>query len=103
MIVEYIRYRIGAEGAGAFLDAYGVASASLEASPHCLAYELTRCEEDPTAFTLRIEWESAEAHLRGFRAGPHFGPFLRAVQPFVKDIEEMRHYARTPLHWVRPR
>ena len=75
--------------------------ASLEGSPHCLGYELSRCQEEPTSFILRIEWDSEEGHLRGFRAGPEFRPFLAAIQPFIKDIEEMRHYARTPLHWVR--
>ncbi|RYE91187.1 MAG: antibiotic biosynthesis monooxygenase [Myxococcales bacterium] len=101
MIVEYIRYRIETARTEEFLGAYDVAQASLQQSPHCLGYELTRCTEAPEHFTLRIEWDSAEGHLQGFRKSPGFGPFLAAVRPFVPSIEEMRHYAPTPLRWAR--
>jgi hypothetical protein len=49
MIVEYIRYRIPADQAAAFEDAYRAASASLDTSPHCQRYEFARCTEDPSA------------------------------------------------------
>ena len=99
MINEYIRYRISADRAEAFLSAYAEAQASLRASPHCLGYELSRCTEAPEQFILLIRWDSAEGHLRGFRASPEFKPFLRAIQPYVKDIEEMRHYELTAVRW----
>lgn len=102
MIVEYIRYRIDPDRTDAFVSAYEAAQASLRASPHCLGYELTRCTEAPEHFTLRIEWDSADGHLQGFRRSPEFGPFLAAVRPFVPAIEEMRHYEPTPLRWARP-
>jgi hypothetical protein len=47
MIVEYIRYRLPSERCAEFERAYGLAGEPLLASPHCLAYELTRCAEDP--------------------------------------------------------
>jgi hemoglobin len=90
MIVEYIRYEI--RDVDAFLAAYTEGRHALDASPHCLAYELSRCVEDASCFILRIEWESLDGHLKGFRGGPHFGGFLAAVRPFVPDIREMRHY-----------
>src|SRR6267143_2750235 len=62
------------------------------ASTHCLAYELSHFTEDPDRYILRIEWDSEEGHLKGFRSSPEFRAFFAAVQPFVKDIEEMRHY-----------
>ena len=55
MIVEYIRYEVSE--AEALVRAYEAARASLDASPHCLAYELSRCSEDPKSFILRIEWD----------------------------------------------
>ena len=48
-------------------------------------------------FILRIEGDSADGHLQGFRKSELFGPFLAAVRPFVKDIREMRHYALTTI------
>ena len=101
MIIEYIRYRIDEPRAAAFLAAYEEAQASLRTSPHCLGYELSRCTEAPESFVLRIHWDSAEGHLQGFRKGPDFAAFFRAVQPFLQDVEEMRHYEATHLRWSR--
>jgi hypothetical protein len=44
---------------------------------------------------VRIEWDSAEGHLQGFRQSADFKPFLAATQPFFNDIEEMTHYQVT--------
>jgi quinol monooxygenase YgiN len=101
MIVEYIRYRIDPSQAKDFLGAYETASKSLKDSPHCLGYELTQCTEARESYTLRIQWDSEEGHIQGFRKSEQFKPFFAAVQPFIKSIEEMRHYELTPLRWSR--
>src|SRR5262249_21940602 len=101
MIVEYIRYSIEASRADDFIRAYQTASKSLEDSPHCRGYELARCTEAPESFMLRILWDSADGHIKGFRASPQFKPFFAAVQPFMKEIQEMRHYELTSLQWSR--
>jgi quinol monooxygenase YgiN len=101
MIVEYIRYSIDAARAEAFLSAYENAAKSLRESNHCLGYELSQCTEAKESFILRIHWDSEEGHLRGFRTSPEFKVFFAAVQPFIKDIAEMRHYAMTPIRWAR--
>jgi quinol monooxygenase YgiN len=97
MIVEYIRYRIPSDQASAFEQAYAQAAEPLSRSPHCLSYELTRCVDEPACYTLRIEWDSAEGHMRGFRSSPQFAPFFQAIKPYVKLIEEMRHYEPTTV------
>jgi quinol monooxygenase YgiN len=101
MIVEYIRYNIEPSRTKEFLSAYDLASKSLRESPHCLAYELTQCTEARENFILRIQWDSEDGHLKGFRTSPQFKPFFAAVQPFVKEIAEMRHYELTALAWSR--
>ncbi len=101
MIVEYIRYTIDAARAEAFEQAYATASKSLQESPHCLGYELSRCTEAPESWMLRILWDSAHGHLEGFRKSAQFRSFFAAIQPYVKDIGEMRHYERTPITWTR--
>ena len=95
MIVEYIRYEIAEEAP--FLEGYERARQALDASPHCLAYELARCTEAPSSFVLRIEWDSEDGHLQGFRGSPLFRTFLEAGRPFIDSIREMRHYAVTPI------
>jgi heme-degrading monooxygenase HmoA len=92
MIVEYTRYKIDAKRRERFEADYKRAGASLEASSHCLAYELSHCTEELDCYVLRIEWDSEEGHLRGFRSSSEFKVFFSVVQPYVKDIEEMRHY-----------
>jgi quinol monooxygenase YgiN len=93
--IEYIRYSIDEPRSEAFQGAYADAEAALTASPHCLGYELSRCVEDPTSYVLRIEWDSLEGHLQGFRGSQEFRTFLQHVQPFVGDVQEMRHYEVT--------
>ena len=97
MIVEYVRYQIDEARAEAFEAAYAQAAPSLDASPHCLSYELSRFVVDPTHYTLRIEWVSVEGHMQGFRRGAEFQAFFAAIRPYVGDIAEMRHYAQTAV------
>jgi quinol monooxygenase YgiN len=97
MVVEYIRYRIPPERRERFAAAYRDAAGSLDASEHCLAYELSHGVEEPERYILRIEWDSLEGHEQGFRRSPEFRTFFAAVRPFVDDIEEMRHYDVTSI------
>ena len=92
MIVEYIRYTIEPGRADAFLQAYAEAAGVLQADPRCLSYEIAQGLEEPTHFVVRIEWDSLEGHLEGFRQDPAFGGFFALVRPYVDDIEEMHHY-----------
>jgi len=48
-------------------------------------------------YILRIEWDSLEGHMKGFRSSPEFQLFFSAVQPFFNNIEEMRHYELTHI------
>lgn len=92
MIVEYIRYKIPQEQADRFEQDYVEAAHSLDVSAHCLGYELTRCVEEPCSCILRIEWDSEEGHMQGFRRSAEFPAFFAAIKPYVGMIEEMRHY-----------
>ena|SRR2546421_8720490 len=97
MVVEYIRYRIPENRHEEFERGYQEAAASLDASSHCLSYELAHGVEEPERYILRIEWDSLEGHEQGFRQSPEFQAFFAAVRPFFDEIEEMRHYDRTAV------
>jgi quinol monooxygenase YgiN len=101
MIVEYIRYKLATDAlddvAAKLEDAYAKAASSLDASAHCLGYELCRCVEERERYILRIEWDSMDGHLQGFRRGPEFAPFLEAIRPYISQIEEMQHYETTSV------
>ncbi|MEV5613327.1 antibiotic biosynthesis monooxygenase [Streptomyces sp. NPDC052225] len=95
--VEYIRYLIPEDRSAEFLAAYTRASRHLAASPHCVSYELARCEEDFAHFVLRIVRTSTEDHVEGFRKSDLFPDFLAEIRPYVGDIQEMRHYKPTTV------
>jgi len=97
MIAEYTRYKIDKEHRDSFEADYKKAGESLKASDHCLGYELSHCTEDRDHYILRIEWDSEEGHLKGFRSSPEFKTFFTHVRPYVNDIEEMRHYEITSI------
>ncbi|MBP1849999.1 putative quinol monooxygenase [Rhizobium halophytocola] len=94
MIVEYLRYEIDAARQAAFVSAYKAAETPLLASPYATSFDLCQCVEDPAHFILRIEWTSAEDHMQRFRASQDFRAFFAHIQPYLKDIREMRHYQR---------
>ncbi len=97
MIVEYIRYVLDAHSGDDLIAAYHRAQDQLRASPNARGWELTRCTDDPASFILRIEWDSAEGHMQGFRRSPEFPPFLAEIRPFIGEIAEMRHYELTSV------
>ncbi len=92
MVVEYIRYEIRPELHEQFVASYESAAKELEASQHCLGYEISEGVEEPNNFTVRIEWDSVEGHEKGFRTSAQFGPFFDKVKPFFGQIREMKHY-----------
>ncbi|MFI7603455.1 putative quinol monooxygenase [Actinoplanes sp. NPDC049681] len=98
MIVEYIRYRVAESDGEKLVEAYEKAAQPLFASGHCRSFEVTRCVDEPEVFVVRIEWDSAEGHLQGFRTGPQFPAFFALVRPFAQSIEEMRHYEVQTSH-----
>lgn len=97
MIVEYIRYMLKDHEPPMLVAAYAEAARHLAAAPECVDYELTQCVDEAASFVLRIRWVSADAHLKAFRTGPNFPPFLAAIRPFIPEIAEMRHYALTEV------
>lgn len=101
MIVEYIRYTLPESQAADFEKSYAEAGRSLTASDRCLAFELSRCLDDPSSYILRIEWDSVEGHMQGFRASPEFRSFFAAIKPYVDRITEMRHYRQTSVIGAR--
>lgn len=97
MTVEYIRYEISTEKQAGFINAYSKASEQLDKSEYCLGYELSKCEEEPENFILRIEWTSTNDHLNGFRKSRDFIDFLNHVRPYFDNIAEMNHYKLTKV------
>lgn len=97
MVIEYIRYGIQEDRRAEFERAYGEATKVLDASEHCLRYEISRGVEEPGNYVVRIEWDSVEGHEQGFRKSAGFRVFFGSVRPFFDDIMEMSHYEATAV------
>ena len=92
MIVEYIRYQIPENLSTEFEMAYEEAKEKLLRSEFCHHYEISRCVEKPESYIIRIEWNSIDDHMQGFRNSQEFKEFFVHVRPFFEQIEEMHHY-----------
>lgn len=92
MIVEYLRYTIDEARQTAFIKNYKAASEPLQKSAYCEQYEFCQCVEDPSKFIIRIQWTSADDHLKRFRGSAEFREFFAHIKPYLDDIDEMRHY-----------
>ncbi|AJY44443.1 antibiotic biosynthesis monooxygenase family protein [Martelella endophytica] len=92
MIVEYLRYSVPDDQQAAFIRDYQAAKEPLLHSPYAISFEIAQCSDEPTQFIIRIEWTSAEDHLKSFRASAEFREFFIHIRPYVGMIAEMRHY-----------
>lgn len=96
MIVEYLRYTIDDARQKKFISDYAQAAPALQSSPYCEGYEFCQCVEDPSQFIIRIQWTSADDHLKRFRGSDEFKAFFPHIKPYLDDIDEMRHYRPNP-------
>ena len=97
MILEVIRYLVTDGKEAEFETDYAAAAKILAASPFCLNYKLARSLKETNRYLLLIEWESAAAHLEGFRRSAEFAEFFRLVKPYYNMLEEMEHYELTTV------
>lgn len=74
------------------MQAYVDAAPILAEAPNSLGYDVAGCVEEPGVVVVRMRWDSAEGHLKGFRGSGQFRQFFVLVRPFFDAIEEMRHY-----------
>lgn len=92
MIVEYLRYTIEEANQASFVDDYKKAAVPLMKSEYCQNFEFCQCVEDPSQFIIRIQWSSADDHLKSFRGSQEFKEFFEHIKSYINDIDEMRHY-----------
>jgi heme-degrading monooxygenase HmoA len=91
-VIEYIRYEFTPDGTDDFEAAYRAVGRFLSGSPHCRSWELARGVEEAGRFVVRIEWDSIEGHVQGFRGSPEFAQFFGTLSAFAGQRLEMGHY-----------
>lgn len=48
--------------------------------------------EDPQRFVLLIEWDSVEAHMKGFREGPLFPQWRSHFGQYIDGAPDVSHF-----------
>lgn len=60
----------------------------------CLDFQMLRSVDDPTRFTLLIEWESIAHHTEIFASTEDFKTFIDSVTPFLAADAMVDHAER---------
>jgi heme-degrading monooxygenase HmoA len=92
--VALIDVRPGQEDA--FAAAYRQARAEVATTPGCRSMRMTRGVESPSRFVLLVEWDSLDAHLRGFRGTDRFVRWRQAIGPHLAAPPAVEHYLDVP-------
>jgi heme-degrading monooxygenase HmoA len=58
---------------------------------------LTRGVESPSRFVLLVEWDSVEAHTKGFRESENFGRWRGLIGPYLDGEPRVEHADDVPL------
>jgi heme-degrading monooxygenase HmoA len=58
---------------------------------------LTRSVESPSRFVLLIEWDSVEAHTKGFRESENFGRWRGLIGRYLDGDPKVEHADDVPL------
>ena len=93
MVLEIADFRIKAGTEDDFAAAVKEALPFISATPGFLSARLTRGVESPSRFVLLIEWESVEAHNKGFRESDRFPKWRALIGPYFDGDPYVEHAA----------
>jgi heme-degrading monooxygenase HmoA len=92
MVVEFAHFKAKEGAAESLRDGLRAAQAVIARSPGYMRSTFYRGIEEPDAFVVRIEWETIEAHMQGFRQGPLLGEWRGHFMQFVDGPPKMTHF-----------
>jgi len=90
LVREIAVFRTREGQAEAFVEAYGGVASILTEAEGSGAASFHRGVEDPTSFTLIVEWDSVDAHT-ALTQRPEFGSFGEAIGPYFAGEPVVRH------------
>jgi heme-degrading monooxygenase HmoA len=94
MILEIAFFSIRPEDNAKFETAFTGAKKLLSASPGFIAHELHRCLEVQGRYALLVQWESLDAHLKGFRESPRFPQWRALLGPYFAAQPTVEHFVQ---------
>ena len=98
MVTEIADFTVLPDSQERFADAVREGLTYVSGSPGFRGARLTRSVETPTRFVLLIEWDSVEAHTRGFRESENFPRWRAIVGPHFDGAPTVEHVIEVVQH-----
>ena len=94
MILEVAILDVRAGATSAFEAAFAEAQTIIAGMPGYLTHQLQRCLEHENRYLLLVEWQTLEAHTRGFRGSPEYQRWKALLHHFYDPFPVVEHYRR---------
>ena len=94
MILEVAILDVRAGATAAFEAAFAEAQTIIAGMPGYLTHQLQRCLEHENRYLLLVEWQTLEAHTRGFRGSPEYQRWKALLHHFYDPFPVVEHYRR---------
>jgi len=91
MITEIAYITIDPANAAKFEAAVAEASAVLRQAKGCHSMALERVIEDPSCYNLRVQWDTVDDHMKGFRESAGFARWRELAGPFFVQTPMVEH------------
>lgn len=92
MIIEHALLEVVPGREAEFVEAMEEATAIIAASPGFISLRVERCLERPSGFLLLVEWETVEAHTRGFRSSEAYQAWRALLHHFYDPAPVVEHF-----------
>ena len=92
MVLEVAPLQIVAGREAEFEAAFAVARAIIASIPGYRSHALHRCLERSNEYLLLVEWDSLEAHERGFRGSPRYAEWKALLHRFYDPFPIVSHF-----------
>ena len=92
MILEVAILNVIPGREGEFEAAFQLASCLLSSKNGYISHQLQRCLENKSQYVLLVNWETLEAHTRGFRGSPEYQEWKTLLHHFYAPFPTVNHY-----------
>ncbi|GAB3229475.1 antibiotic biosynthesis monooxygenase [Glycomyces halotolerans] len=92
MVLEVAEINVTPGREAEFAAVYRKARKLVSSSPGLRSMRMTQGVESPSRFVLLIEWDSIEAHEKGFRETDRFADWREAIGPFFSRPPLVEHF-----------
>ncbi|WP_308799162.1 antibiotic biosynthesis monooxygenase family protein [Agromyces silvae] len=93
MILEHAILPVIPGREAAFEAAFAQARGLIASMPGFVDLRLSRSIESPNEYLLLVQWESVEAHERGFRGSPEYERWRELLHHFYEPFPVVEHFA----------